>query len=442
MDSFYGGKRGYSFILKPQNTIIKNEHGAWERIVYWRNKQEIERGVQSGALSYGEYAVITEEGPSYSSEHGKIYRVTKDNNLELVGKIGNPAPLYPLEIINDDQETQSLDFPFLDDAQSTDSNFRVYWKTIYDDVDEPQAIGVGFKVPRPVFSVTNIPSTLPLFDSATELQPAGIQLEPVESGKVHYAVTNVVPPSVFMGSQQEREGLGEKLQELNLGDLWFENRDSIEDIIPTRQTTTDIKQLFNKTTSETKMVYFDCKNNPPEIVPIYDVFYSQDKKKWDYLYFVAQSSVDIKVPVMATGIRVSFKLKDPYEQYSVFDRFQIAFGENGEDTFIIQGNVGEKISLTESLNNDDDHDPASIDPTTQNYSIHSIIFFNTYFASSIYPPPTTAEQKGYALHNDFRMHVYDNDDEETSQVKNTKENILNATLSFGITWYLSSQEED
>ena len=88
MESFYGGRPGYAFILKGK----------------YSNTTEMETALNTGRLKYGEYALITDD-KRMSNEHGNIYRATSSkseslNGFQLIGNMTAPAPLYPLEFSN------------------------------------------------------------------------------------------------------------------------------------------------------------------------------------------------------------------------------------------------------------------------------------------------------------------------------------------------------
>jgi len=71
-NSFYGGKRGFSFILQ------KNPHNVQG---YFNSSEEILTAVKNGDLKYGEYAMV-----SSGEEQGFLYRAVFDN-IVLCGKM-------------------------------------------------------------------------------------------------------------------------------------------------------------------------------------------------------------------------------------------------------------------------------------------------------------------------------------------------------------------
>lgn len=460
MDSFYGGKRGFSFILRPNNTVIKNSNGGWENKIYWETLADIENGIKNNLLSYGEYAVITETGPSYSSEHGKVYRVNRNNQAELVGKIGNPAPLYGLTVSADEEGANTTTFQFLNDNLSkTAEGFTVYWKILEDEEGQPQSIGIGFDFPRPVFTVENTPSTLFLLQKDIEQLPAGITISPdYQQGSVHYKVDNVIPSSTYIGSEDERLSSSTDVEKLNLGDLWFEEFDA-EAGIGTSQFTQDIKSRFQEVVSEPdndSLVTFWSTNSITGASYIYDGNRGDLVPKWDVLHcnFYQEENdtsttpiVNIQIPSNAVALQINFILNDEYETYSPYDRFQMLLDVNGKD-ILLQGRIGEKIILgARGMDPEDDYELYPIDPSEaeQPINIKSIDFYNTYYINQYRTASGVlqiARDTGYYIHDTFRRNVYDCDrPDEEGHIKNNANDIINAVLSYGLTWHLAIAEE-
>ena len=252
MDYFYGGKRGFSFILRPNKA--EGSKG------YWHSLEEIIDGIQRGWIKYGEYALITEntviddeENFQYTDNHGKIYRIDRGNIPILVGRIGNPAPLYELILTTNDIDAYHVNFDFLDDNESkTAQGITGYWKmtteawpppgegTEEDPSIERQRIGIGVKVPKPVIEFKNISSNN--FDEAVK---AGIKFDEEtyeqdqDNGPMYFPFKNTLSPNIYIGTFKERT---EKDNLFNVGDLWLRVFDPDEDSVVGDQTTISLKR--------------------------------------------------------------------------------------------------------------------------------------------------------------------------------------------------------
>lgn len=212
MESFYGGKRGFSFILRPN----PNDNDG-----YWRRLSDIAAAAANRQLKYGDYAVITESpanGDGYSEEHGKIYRIDQMNQPILVGRIGNPAPLLPLALVNNIGGENFADFPFLSKEQSKNRNVvKGYWGITT--VNGENVIGLNFEFPSVEFDVTNSVSNN--LDLQTGLAIG--HYNTLINGAPHdtptcFSVANVITPNTFIGTPYDQMQVTERF---NQGDLWY-----------------------------------------------------------------------------------------------------------------------------------------------------------------------------------------------------------------------------
>lgn len=74
MESFYGGRPGYPFILKGE----------------FNSQNEIETAANNNELSYGDYAIVAGENAE-TQYRGKIYRVIANKKLLEIGRITSPS---------------------------------------------------------------------------------------------------------------------------------------------------------------------------------------------------------------------------------------------------------------------------------------------------------------------------------------------------------------
>lgn len=434
MDSFYGGKRGFSFILRPNPDDING---------YWQTASAIATAAQNKVLKQGEYAIVTEAGDTYSEEHGKLYRITKDSGIELVGKIGNPAPLYGLEITNS-TSNNNVQFYFLDDETSKDTEgFKVYWQTNRDENDQIISIGIGFEFPHPVFEVENKPANyFQLVEDQIEAQkPAGMTIAPNSDQSVYYKVENIIPSATYIGTRDSRKSLG--TLNLNLGDLWMETIDDTYKIIKVTQRTESIKKLMKKESNfanglwETAMQFkFPQVSQSTTIYP-----YTTDDERvmYDILDIDFTNLIDAhiipKLPYAISSlylqnskslmINLSF-INKVYEQSSPFTHYDLYAQTDSEKDIVLQGKIGEPCDLTNFIywNN---RDSISAEDLAEDIQLIRLCIYGTY---------STIEQEGYIQHENFIASPFG----DFQSANNTTDNILGIIKSFGITWYPPDSE--
>lgn len=81
MNSFYGGKQGFGFILKGNDDA--DDH-------FFHNEEEILAAIANKKLRYGEYALLSFPDENNVDKIGNLYRVVH-GNIELVANISGPA---------------------------------------------------------------------------------------------------------------------------------------------------------------------------------------------------------------------------------------------------------------------------------------------------------------------------------------------------------------
>lgn len=152
MESFYGGRPGFSFILKGPYVDLN----------------DIYEALDAGSLKYGEYALISTENKT-GSLHGNIYRVASiQGALEYVGNVTTPAPLYELEFNNETTGDGDIIWTPVPGYDNGTYNDNIKGIVSYD--TENERIGLGFSFPYSVVDVslnkTSLePSITPTFDS-------------------------------------------------------------------------------------------------------------------------------------------------------------------------------------------------------------------------------------------------------------------------------------
>ena len=437
MNSFYGGKQGFSFILRP-NTASSDR--------YWHSLAEIQAlGINRGALKYGDYAVITESGPSYSDEHGKVYRIDNANVPVLVGKIGNPAPLYNIELTDDRKDAQSIVFNFMDETSSRfQTGVTGYWKMIKNENDE-DVIGISFDFPVPAISFTNVP-----FNNFESNRKAGITrtVNTLENRPMEYFFENVIPPATYIGDIQERYNIS-NLDPFNEGDLWFQVFNAEEDKITTEQKTilfsSELSQLTNQPNYEECLKINFSTYAPHGSGPIMvdttelDILGDavQDALVCDFSFFSGEAidsvlnSLKISNISNFSKISANLSLKDsPYVE-DIYQDYVLTFigYSQTEDTdvnadedhmFIVYGKAGEKKAL---IIYGKDMEEVNLSDLIERYDIlipYRIVFYNK---NNTYADHMTITRQGFPA-------IYSgNEDNNTTTLLN------NYIKSLGVTFY-------
>lgn len=428
MESFYGGKRGFSFILRSNPDV--NSNG------YWPNRSSIVEAVNNKQLQQGEYAIITEDGPSQSDEHGKIYRIMKSGNLELIGKIGNPAPLYDLSLINDGYENaQEITFHFLDDSGSWNAHgVKSYWKMI--ESNGERYIGIGFDFPRPVFQVENISVNQGQFvQEVTDNRPAGMTItneydsDISQSYPMRYNISNVIPASSFIGTMEQR--IDANLNNFNLGDLWWESRNKNDLSSISSMEIIDIKKdyinndlmdmdfSFATPISNTYRLGYMTLNEES----FYDALVINDLSPSSEIQLFNNFTQNMSLETLL--ISLSFVNTENYNDYNCFKCYEIVFEkppatEESEITEIaLEGELGKITSFSFLKTNSEDWEDVDLSTLT----LKKIAFFDFY---------TGTEREG--LENHLKLinspspfkDFYNN--EATVNIKD-----IIATITFGMT---------
>lgn len=140
MESFYGGRPGFPFILRKG----------------YYSQQDIQNAVTNKELVYGDYALIDGDTAN-TADRGKIYRVQADLSLMYIGRITSPA----ISTILNPQAPN--DMP----AGATNSDFLVVApdnentssKMIYqlDTTSEPSELKISFTEPYTELNFYTVP---------------------------------------------------------------------------------------------------------------------------------------------------------------------------------------------------------------------------------------------------------------------------------------------
>ena len=341
MDYFYGGKRGFSFILRPNQ--ISGSNG------YWRSLNEIRLGITSGWLKYGDYAIITEnvnleegEDFQYSGNHGKIYRIDRGNNPVLVGKIGNPALLYKLILTNNNENTSNIVFNFLnDEASKAAEGVQGFWKTVQvepeGESDSGWRVGLGFTFPKPVIEFESVTT-----DNFNEELSTGIEFdeETYRTARnaqghelpMYFPFKNIIPPNIFIGNYSERTN---KDHLFNTGDLWLRVFDPDEDNMVPDQISISLnrKKIINDSNSR----FYFYEN------------YTRVSHGGSWIYQSAYHPSDI------SGENTEIKAFNPFDGTSIGDSFNnnitIIFKEDCDEADLLFTTV-ENATIIQDQNND------------------------------------------------------------------------------------------
>ena len=181
MESFYGGQQGFSFVVKKNPN---NNSG------YFTSKRDINSAAQSGALRYGDYAIVTGQTTTeniYNSEHGDLYRINAQNQAEKVANISHPALSTLIKGFNsfndniDVNQTATINFLNKENSKEQET-LDLSWEYERNN-DEITGIRIGIKAPQPV-----IEFELEKTDSYKK------QIQPMVTGGPFYKKFNVQEP--------------------------------------------------------------------------------------------------------------------------------------------------------------------------------------------------------------------------------------------------------
>ena len=90
MDSFYGGRPGYGFVLRGPASGSSS----------FTSSAQIQNAVTNGELFFGDYAIVGGDD-SQIEGFGNIYRVNEKKGLDLIGNISAPVFYVTPSIVND-----------------------------------------------------------------------------------------------------------------------------------------------------------------------------------------------------------------------------------------------------------------------------------------------------------------------------------------------------
>lgn len=124
MDSFYGGRPGYGFVLRgPASGGSFTSSGA------------IQNAVTNGELFFGDYAIVG-GSDSQATGFGNIYRVNEKKGLDLIGNIS--APVFAL--------TPTITENLTANQKSMAGDTSLNQLTVYSQQDG-STLKIGFKTP-------------------------------------------------------------------------------------------------------------------------------------------------------------------------------------------------------------------------------------------------------------------------------------------------------
>ncbi len=228
MDSFYGGKLGYSFILRPNPN---NENG------FWNNLNQVRAGISNNTLKYGDYIVLTEENRNFTSESGKIYRITSEDTPECVGRIYNLSSLTPViwdgEIENSDLTTSHINF-ISESETKFQTDLEAYWELEEDIETGDQKTKLGLRMPQPVINIKTIDGVhqLAYNDDKHEYYKPDIILKKEQLGNkvapFYYNMEVYFPSNSYVGTESDVSFI--PTESFRNGDLWMEVYDETTDI--------------------------------------------------------------------------------------------------------------------------------------------------------------------------------------------------------------------
>lgn len=243
MNNFYGGERGFSFILKPNPSSLSNG--------YWKSLNEIIIAARDGKIQYGDYVIITNDLGQYTNQHGCIYRIDRDKNPILIGKIGNPAPLFDIAIVENLENANEVTFTFMDDEESVIADsVKVYWKIIdytYQDSNNEshteQRIGISFAFPKPIITFNNFHTTnfKTQINNSDIKSGSGIFKVEQQNRPMDYKYNVFMPPNIAVGKSKD---LLDNLRYFEDGDLFFQTFDKEDDSLDIySQFTIDMREM-------------------------------------------------------------------------------------------------------------------------------------------------------------------------------------------------------
>lgn len=177
MDSFYGGRPGYGFVLRgPASGGSFTSSGA------------IQNAVTEGELFFGDYAIIGGDD-SQVAGFGNIYRVNEKKGIDLIGNISAPVFAVTPVIVDDlsaNQKTMVGDTSLNQLAvysQQDGDRLKISFKTPVTKITTSKELGSNY-------SLTSV--------SGTENQPFSTQLI-----LTHPPVVSVAEDSSFTAAEGE-----------------------------------------------------------------------------------------------------------------------------------------------------------------------------------------------------------------------------------------------
>ena len=230
MESFYGGKQGYSFIFRPNLERADGYFLALGQSTDTPNNDETIWGaIKRSELLPGDYALITELDNTFTEAHGKFYRISETKKPILIGKIGNMCMKYPIQwydsantpssISNNSNSIQEVDISFLNETESrTAETIKAYW--VVDNSSNPPHIAISFEMPVPVIDRVSLSS------NNLEREVQGTKARD-PSAPYLLTLTDVFPSdSIIM---KKSEYTREKKEKTHIGDVWFKVASNINE---------------------------------------------------------------------------------------------------------------------------------------------------------------------------------------------------------------------
>lgn len=285
MDSFYGGKLGYSFVLRPH----PNHNDG-----YWVSEAAIDAQIATGYLKYGDYVVITNDNNEYTEQSGNLYRIVANANGQLVrakvGNIGTVAAKSPV-FWQDNLETspeQRQNISFMSENSSRIAEVAVgSWEDVT--VNDEVRTSIDLKIPQPVVDCT--------VESVNQMEAIGVtayKQADVVWDKVHpyyYNMTVTLPNNVYVGSKNNRI-----LRETYFrnGDIHLEFEDLSKDTLPAEDWVNTQRFLPTAWKSFNSEMPFYIDGNliflhqgiPQDDLPYYiPVLKGGENAQYDYYYF-------------------------------------------------------------------------------------------------------------------------------------------------------------
>lgn len=140
MESFYGGRPGFPFILRKS----------------YSSQQDIQDAVTNKKLVYGDYALIDGDTAN-TADRGKIYRVQADLSLMYIGRITSPAIstiLNPQAPNNMPSGATNSDFLVVAPNNANTSSKMIYQ---LDTTSEPSELKISFTEPYTELNFYTVP---------------------------------------------------------------------------------------------------------------------------------------------------------------------------------------------------------------------------------------------------------------------------------------------